>query len=302
VSRPPGEDPWSTFWAQSDNAQSRGCLPNALAPISQAQERWWRQFAAALPRKARVLDLGTGDGVVLKKLHSVRPDLKLVGVDSATTLPPGPKPLQLRAAVNIEELPFASGSFDAVVSQFGYEYSETRRGAVEVARVLSPEGHIGMIIHHRNGPVLAHNLSRRDAIRWIVEEQKLVDQAIRFAATRNTLALPVPPAFLRMFQNARALPPSQSVAAEIAQAVLQILHGGQSAPASEVIGRLRTIEAMASGELSRISALEEAARDQREIGKLASELSEAGLSILAPGLLSEGHGARPFAWLISGRS
>lgn len=302
MNRPRGEDHWSAYWAQRDNARTRGCLPNAAGSVDQAQERWWQQFAATLPRKARVLDLGTGNGFVLRKLQAARPDLKLIGVDSATVLPPAPERIQLRAGVAIEDLPFGECSFDAVVSQFGYEYADTGRGAGEIARVLGPGGKLSMIVHHRGGPIVCHNLARRDGIRWILKDRKLLDDAVRFASARQMLDLPVPPNFLRMLEEARALPAPQAVAAEIVQAVLQMLVARRASPPAEVVTGMRRIEAMALDESSRIDALEHAARSDDGINALADELRTAGLSVEAPGTVSESPGAHPFAWLINARS
>lgn len=301
MNRPSGDDPWSGFWAQQGSARTRGCIPNASSSIDQVQERWWREFAAKLPRKARVLDLGTGSGFVLAKLHAARLDLRLVGVDSASILPPARKPIQLRPQVSIEHLPFGKTSFDAVVSQFGYEYSDTQRSALEVARVLAPDGRVSMIVHHRRGPVVVHNLARRDGIRWILEEQQLVERAIRFASTPQLLNLPVPARFVQVVAEAKALPASQSVAVEIAQAVLQTLSHGRDRAPTAVVDRLRDIQAKALGESARISALEKAARAGEEIEALAGELQSAGVAMEPPVTLSESDVALPFAWLINGR-
>jgi hypothetical protein len=65
-------DAWADFWS-AEGEQTATCLPQALSAIDATQDRLWTSFAAALPKRARVLDLGTGSGAVLKRRFSMQP-------------------------------------------------------------------------------------------------------------------------------------------------------------------------------------------------------------------------------------
>ena len=94
---------WSEFWAKDDGG---GCLPSQWRHIQFAQAQMWAQFAARMPRGARVLDLATGDGRVMAALRNVRPDLACQGVDLAKEIPAPPAGTRSHGGVPMESLPF----------------------------------------------------------------------------------------------------------------------------------------------------------------------------------------------------
>ena len=153
-------DAWTLFWA--DAAQSR-CATGA-PEIWQALMRHWWAFARSLPHGARVLDLGCGAGAVGRMLLAARDDLRVTGIDAArvprSTLPQ----MELRSEVDMESLPFEDGSFDAVVSQFGFEYSQTDETAGEVGRVLAARADLSFLVHHSQSAIVHANRERLGAV------------------------------------------------------------------------------------------------------------------------------------------
>ncbi|HWH17927.1 MAG TPA: class I SAM-dependent methyltransferase [Allosphingosinicella sp.] len=294
-------DAWAAYWS-SAGADRRGCLPNAKAGLGPALRSIWQDFAARLPRNAKVLDLGTGDGAVLRELRAVRSGLALTGVDSAPQLPSAPAGIKLKPGVAMERLPFPEHAFDAVTSQFGIEYGDTALIAGEAARVLKPEGRLCFIIHNREGLVVTHNLARRDALLWASRDSGYLEQARRLAAAR--LAMPMPMPTPQRFRDAVAeagrLFPTQSAAAEFVAAILQVLDQGRLARARHTIELLATLEERASNEIERINALEKAACGGGEIAAIAKQLRQAGIIVREPAPLVEAEGRPSFAWLLSG--
>ena len=96
----------------------------------------------------RVLDVGCGTGLLLERLQSAVPGARLVGVDPVPemlTIAHRRLPMlgtNLRQAA-AERLPFADGSFDAVVSASVFHYVRQPNVAMrETWRVLRPGGRL----------------------------------------------------------------------------------------------------------------------------------------------------------------
>jgi SAM-dependent methyltransferase len=91
----------------------------------------------------------------------------------------------------MELLPFEEASFDAVVSQFGFEYSRTHKTAHQMARVLKPAGRFSFIVHHAQSSVVSANRASLDAIRAIqdvdMREDFLAGNAFALGAKLSTL-------------------------------------------------------------------------------------------------------------------
>jgi SAM-dependent methyltransferase len=90
-------------------------------------------FAKLVPRSARVLDVGSGDGLIASLLQSKRPDIEIRGVD--VLVRPGTHiPVEMFDGTN---LPFGDDSFDVVL------FSD--------------------VLHHTNDPVAPQREARRVA-------------------------------------------------------------------------------------------------------------------------------------------
>lgn len=98
----------------------------------------------------RVLEVAAGTGIVTRALLGRLPadgrlcatDLSQAMLDHAKSrLPPDPR-LELRTA-DAQQLPFADGSFDAVVIQFGVMFfADKTKALAECRRVLAPGGQL----------------------------------------------------------------------------------------------------------------------------------------------------------------
>lgn len=267
---------WSDFWEKNAGADSGGCLPQRWAAIEDAQRNAWRAFIADLPEGARVLDLATGDGRVLGWMRAKRGELELIGVDLAPTLPVAPQGTQTRGGIAMEDLPFGEGEFAAIVSQFGFEYGDITRTAAEIARVLAPGGKVGLMVHRGDGPILEHNLTRRAAIDWVLDEQRLgtiMGTALNSPQGGPQAAAQVAAAIGML--GARKFGET-TPAWEIPEAMRRAVVMGAAAGVDSIATTIQEIETRARNEIGRITSLARACgiADQRDVIAVAFKTQE----------------------------
>jgi ubiquinone/menaquinone biosynthesis C-methylase UbiE len=116
--------------------------------------RMYRRFAADIaavaPNGGRVLDVGTGPGVLLVELARRRPDLSLSGVDLSADMVAAARrnlaPFGDRAGAQVGDvtsLPFPDHSFDLIVSSLSlHHWDQPEAGAAELGRVVKPGGRV----------------------------------------------------------------------------------------------------------------------------------------------------------------
>jgi SAM-dependent methyltransferase len=137
-------------------------------------EPYARDLAARLPagEELRVLELACGTGIVTRHVRAALPesatlvatDLNEAMVDYARAAVPGPG-IEWRAA-DAQALPFADGSFDAVLCQFGLMFLPDKAlGLREARRVLASGGtllaNVWRPLEENGAALLVHQLLER---------------------------------------------------------------------------------------------------------------------------------------------
>ncbi|MDE1468319.1 class I SAM-dependent methyltransferase [Aurantiacibacter sp. D1-12] len=293
------DNAWNTFWDRERKAgradNGGGCLPAGWQGIADTQKRVWHSFSRTLPKGARVLDLATGDGIVLKMIMEKRRDLNLFGVDRAESIPTPPAGITLRGGVSMEDIPYPDNRFAAVTSQFGFEYGDIERAAAEIARVIQPSGKLGLITHRLSGPIVSHNRKRKEQIAWAIETEGLIDTARNSLGLRDAGIAAIPQAIIDAPAKGASTFGNGSAAWEIAEAVRQTLHMGRNDDPARVRAILDDIQAQASNEMGRIASLESAAATASDVDNVVAVLEKAGLAFRSEALLTDGVSASPFA-------
>jgi ubiquinone/menaquinone biosynthesis C-methylase UbiE len=94
----------------------------------------------------RILDLGCGTGMLLRKIAATSPTTVAWGVDLSAEMlrgSPGRDAVTGATLADAHHLPFGTGRFDAVVSTSSLHHWHDPRGALlEIGRVLKPRGRL----------------------------------------------------------------------------------------------------------------------------------------------------------------
>lgn len=163
-------------------------------------------LAAALPSGTRLLDVGTGPGYLLSYLSTLRPDLRLYGLDLSHQMlrrgrkgtPRFSRPVWSGVVGRAEALPFARGFFDQALATFSFHiWRRPALGVAEILRVLKPGGRAWLYELNREA-------SSRELGRFAREENlpyPLVYLGFKTLCWHHALR---PGDFARVFQDAGA--------------------------------------------------------------------------------------------------
>lgn len=156
---------WNRYWHYDRIAS---CFDGAgAANYDERIADGWRSFFRGLPDGARILDLCTGNGaaaLIAAEIGRARGGgFAIHAVDQAAIDPPAYvtrhaedlAAIAFHGGTRVEALPFADGSFDAAISQYGIEYSDLERSLPEAMRVLAPGGRLRLVVHAAEGEVAA---------------------------------------------------------------------------------------------------------------------------------------------------
>lgn len=151
----------------------------------------WESFFGSLPSGASILDLCTGNGaiavVAVEASRRQSKGFQIVAVDAADINPhlyvtkcrDELAAIEFRSATPIESLPWPAASFDAVISQFGIEYSDLSRSIPELTRVVAPNGAARLILHAAEGAVVQRSKRAISEIDFLLHEVDLAGKAQR---------------------------------------------------------------------------------------------------------------------------
>lgn len=192
---------WEHLWKTSRVAS---CVPHNPATEQQINGHWHALFAA-LPDESRVLDIATGNGVVLRQAaaaaEAANKQFTLVGIDAADIDPLRFAPggfgsrvsVRFIGGIDAASLPFDNASFDVVVSQYGLEYAQLDAAFSEVERVLCAGGWLHWLAHSDESEVVLQNsVHRRQVELLLARNGPLESMELLVSRVRQGKSLKIP--------------------------------------------------------------------------------------------------------------
>lgn len=272
-------DPWTLYW-QSNVADS--CIPAKSRDDAEPIRVAWRDFANALPHKAVILDLATGNGVVPRTLLDTREDLKVVAVDKARIDPrhflsdPGVlEYVEFRADIDICALPFDARRFDAVASQFGIEYAPADEAITEAVRVAKPGAHLQFIMHHADSEIVAPVKDKRREMADLLADDGVLETLAAVLDGRCDME--------RLEQVGRVFldgaPRNRDIGGQIFEGVNRALGHARRGDSNTARELSETMRVRLSAEYVRLEQLEAAALDDDGFSAFSALVEAAGVTI-----------------------
>lgn len=180
---------WETYYRGGALAT---CPTSAGGGYDQELRTAWVEFFSRLPDAARILDVGTGNGVVALIARETAAELgrnfEIHGTDLARINPlhhlqGGAERLagiQFHAGVATEDLPFEAEHFDAISGHYALEYTIIDDALAEIHRVLKPGGQARFILHHKDSRLVHNALRSLRHADWVLKETKIYRLLRRF--------------------------------------------------------------------------------------------------------------------------
>jgi len=169
---------WRNYWKDDRDAS---CVAKNSDTEKEISEYWRSRFSKLLDG-SRILDIATGNGIVLAHAaiaaERVSKRFLLTGIDLAdinplryvSNIPEGLRQAKFVGRVAAEKLPFPDACFDVVVSQYGLEYANLEAALGEVERVLVPGGQLHWLAHSKESVVVAQNHDQTKQVDFLLEQ------------------------------------------------------------------------------------------------------------------------------------
>jgi len=265
---------WRDYWREQRVA---ACMPDNPASAA-AIEAHWRTVFAALADGSRVLDLATGNGVLLlwaaqaaaaAERHFVRTGVDLADIDPAQFLAeqaPALRDATFLGKTSVEALPFADGQFDCVVSQYGLEYADLARSLGEAARVLVPGGRLYCLLHSDASAVVVQGGARLAEIDLLLGRNGPFVAMAQYVESRQTgrkvqRAIRELTAALKAAQAHAAAHPPATTIHQLCGAILEMANGWERFRPADMAHWLSENGRRLRGQRQRLHDLQNAALD-----------------------------------------
>ena len=278
---------WRDYW-KADRPAS--CMPENER-TAQEIAATWQQWFGECPGGSRILDIATGNGIVLTHAAAAGRQLNrafgLTGVDLAdidplrylSSLEDDMRAATFIGGVAAEHLPFEAGSFDVVVSQYGLEYADLAQALGEVARVLAPGGILHWLAHSESSEVVQQNREQAVEVEYLLAPRGPVHYMNTFVARQRRgkdmqySVTMLNESFAQAFEWCKAHPPAK-VVHEMCSGFADIANRWQAFDPGDLAKMLEDSERRLTSHAARIRSLLDAVMTQQRLQSLRSILTQ----------------------------
>jgi len=179
---------WDHYWNLTGALSSFG---DAELEFGYPDEilQFWNDLVLS-ENNCNYLDLATGKGALAIWLQSCVSNLNLDGKvygcdlaninkDKITSKNPSInesiKKVSFDFNTPLEKLPYPDNTFDVIVSQFGFEYSDWSNSLPEAIRVLTENGKISLMLHTKESVITKDCRAGIKVLKWLIEERVFED-------------------------------------------------------------------------------------------------------------------------------
>jgi SAM-dependent methyltransferase len=259
---------WRDYW-KADRPAS--CMPENERTAQEIAATWQKWFAECAGG-SRILDIATGNGIVLTHAAAAGRQLNrafaLTGVDLAdidplrylSSLEDDMRAATFVGSVAAEHLPFDASSFDVVVSQYGLEYADLDQALTEVARVLAPGGILHWLAHSESSEVVQQNREQALEVEYLLAPRGPVYYMNAFVARqrrRKDMQYSITmlnESFAQAYEWCKAHPPAK-VVQEMCSGFADIANRWQAYDPSDLAKMLEDSERRLTSHSARIRSL-----------------------------------------------
>lgn len=180
---------WSEYW-QSTEAINSFEEGNQSQGYSGLTKLFWENSLIKIHQKNyRALDIGTGNGglaiLLLTIAKEKSQEVTFDAIDPAQITPDRiisksgiPNDIKYKLSfhpqVYAEKTPFNSNSYQLIVSQFGFEYSDTRRSLEEIDRLLTDDGFFVALCHSKKSSITKDSSNGISVYNFLLRESPLI--------------------------------------------------------------------------------------------------------------------------------
>lgn len=165
---------WDDYWKSTQGLSSFADMKSEIGYPGEVLDFWKDIISNYNSQELAVADLATGKGALAVWLKVVSKktgvNLQVEACDSAKidaakiklTNPAYQEALEevnFSFSTSVEELPYDDCTFDLLVSQFGFEYSNWNKSIRESIRVLKPKGKLVFMLHHKKSAITLDSLA-----------------------------------------------------------------------------------------------------------------------------------------------
>ena len=301
---------WDTYW-DTTQIQSFGIDAKPVAAGALAQ--FWAAAVRPLPPSSNVLDIACGNGAaalaMLRAAWRAGSALSITGIDEASIDPVRTTPehaeelgaIAFKPRVAMETLPFGDGVFDAVASQFGFEFGNPAAGLAEAARVLRPGGMVAILALPGSSEAVTIAKKTLKQARYLLAESHLFESAVNmirgyYEAPGETAEAKMQvdlEQFCREVEKAfhRFDASEVGILSAIVSCLYKVFADRKVAPAEAQVAAIETARTGLAHYAARAQATIKAAITDGNLGPFRPALAAAGLTLTdTRAVLAQGHG------------